>query len=315
MASLTTNGEHVALTTDTYNKADAVRFMPHCDFSHPPKKDREMSPEDHHQLQHDLLSTVYFTGNCCKDYLFFMFNWHPLLSMFVAHPQHPYSRCERIFTFLVGCSLTVLPTALLMRGVEEGHDASTEHLKEMGIFSSTTTESPLVIAVSHAINATLPLATQLLIAEVTAKPTSVAVASSGMVLLCVTLPVMIIEIILYQVAVLDSYCEDHEGHAHCLCELMAKLVKCIRNCCFCMSCCLSTFVLAISVMVMMYNEITFLEILEPWFTSRVQSWMIWPPLHLMLPCSGFLWRWTGEKAEHLLGIHSDDESDDEEKHE
>lgn len=74
------------------------------------------------QLQRDLLGSYYWSGNCCKDYVFFVLNWHPLLGMFFSHPAHPWSKVERIATFVFSCCLSMLPSALVVHFTEEaGH--------------------------------------------------------------------------------------------------------------------------------------------------------------------------------------------------
>lgn len=74
------------------------------------------------RLQRDLASSYYWSGNCCKDYMFFIANWHPLLGMCLSHPAHPWSKVERIGTFIFSCSLTLLPSAMFVYSLGKGEE-------------------------------------------------------------------------------------------------------------------------------------------------------------------------------------------------
>jgi len=65
-----------------------------------------------HDLRFQLAQSYYWSGKFTKDYLFFVCNWHPFLGMFLSHPQHPWSKLERILTFIISCSFTMLPVAI-----------------------------------------------------------------------------------------------------------------------------------------------------------------------------------------------------------
>lgn len=71
------------------------------------------------RLGRDLVGSYYWSGNCCKDYFFFIANWHPLLGIFLSHPAHPWSKVERFATFFVSCSLSMLPSAMMARELRD----------------------------------------------------------------------------------------------------------------------------------------------------------------------------------------------------
>merc|ERR1740130_206696 len=108
---------------DAYNKEDEMEILCNC-----------QSETDRHggdkafiaRLQRDLATTYYWSGDFCKDYGFFVCNWHPLLGMFLAHPAHPWSKGERLATFILSCCLTMLPSALLAHALAD-HPAMEKH--------------------------------------------------------------------------------------------------------------------------------------------------------------------------------------------
>lgn len=64
-------------------------------------------------LEWDLAMTYHWSGKFWRDYFFFVANWHPLIGMFASHPAHPWTKAERVGTFLFSCSLTLLPPAMM----------------------------------------------------------------------------------------------------------------------------------------------------------------------------------------------------------
>lgn len=60
-----------------------------------------------HTLKNDLANTYLWSGNFLKDYFFFIANWHPLLGIFVCHPNHPWGKRERLQMFLISLFLTM----------------------------------------------------------------------------------------------------------------------------------------------------------------------------------------------------------------
>lgn len=259
-----------------YKPADHMHVGSEC--CHDVENDRHTQ----YLVEQDLMGAVYWSGNCFKDYCFFLANWHPLLSMFMSHPKHPYSKFERMFTFFVGCALTMLPSALLVKGVTYTQTKAAETIYVVGTVATT------------------------------AAPYEGGHVSTAVVLLFITLPVMIIEICLYQVAVVDAYCEDQDekGH-HPICSCLKGCVHAIRGCCFCFSGCFAVTIGSLSMLVLYLNDLPFRDITDPFMQSRIQSWILWLPLHLLLPCTGFLHRWCQEKKDHEEGHgHSETESDE-----
>jgi len=73
----------------------------------------------YNDLQYQLVKSFHWSGNFLKDLGFFICNWHPFLGMFLSHPNHPWGKRERILTFFVSCSLSLLPSALLIRDMSD----------------------------------------------------------------------------------------------------------------------------------------------------------------------------------------------------
>jgi len=92
-----------------YDKAEEVV----CGVDYNDERD-EVTPPYLNDLRYDLATSYYWSGDFCRDYWFFVANWHPLLGIFCSHPLHPWTKSERALTFLVSCSLTLLPSAWLV---------------------------------------------------------------------------------------------------------------------------------------------------------------------------------------------------------
>jgi len=65
-------------------------------------------------LEYQLAQSYYWSGSFLKDLFFFVCNWHPFIGMFLSHPRHPWDKKERLMTFFVSCSITMLPSALIV---------------------------------------------------------------------------------------------------------------------------------------------------------------------------------------------------------
>lgn len=109
-----------------YDKKSEVRFT--CSF-----KKSKASPI----LELDLANSYYWSGSFLKDYLFFIANWHPLLSTCLCHPAHPWTKAQRLIMLMVSVSFTTLPSARLLRVVakQDGIAYAATHL---GIFLHVT---------------------------------------------------------------------------------------------------------------------------------------------------------------------------------
>lgn len=67
--------------------------------------------KDHHFLLYVFGGHCYWSGEALNDYAFFLANNHTFLALFFCHPQHPYSRTERLVVFLMVVCLTLFPVA------------------------------------------------------------------------------------------------------------------------------------------------------------------------------------------------------------
>lgn len=103
---------------DTYHKKDHMEFGCNCKE----EKHREGGRFLAGRLQRDLLNSKYWSGNCLKDYCFWVVNSHPLIGMFCSHPAHPLNKVERIAIFMFSCCLSMLPTALIINSMEKAVD-------------------------------------------------------------------------------------------------------------------------------------------------------------------------------------------------
>lgn len=70
------------------------------------------------RLERDLANSYYWSGNVCKDYAFFIANWHPLLGICLCHPAHPWTKKQRFIMLMVTISGTTVPTARLLQGLD-----------------------------------------------------------------------------------------------------------------------------------------------------------------------------------------------------
>lgn len=77
-------------------------------------------------LEYQLAQSYHWSGSFVKDYLFFICNWHPFIGMLCSHPFHPWSKSERVQSFIVSCSITLLPAALLVRRLHQNGFSDTE---------------------------------------------------------------------------------------------------------------------------------------------------------------------------------------------
>uniref|UniRef100_A0A7R9ZZW8 Uncharacterized protein n=1 Tax=Pyrodinium bahamense TaxID=73915 RepID=A0A7R9ZZW8_9DINO len=66
-----------------------------------------------HRLQWDLANSYYWTGEYMSDFVFFVKQWHPLIGMFLCHPNHPWDKKERLMMFLASLALTMVPSAYI----------------------------------------------------------------------------------------------------------------------------------------------------------------------------------------------------------
>jgi len=65
------------------------------------------------RLERDLVNSYYWSGNFCQDYMFFVANWHPLISIVFCHPNHPWTKCMRFQMQLISVAITMVPSAVI----------------------------------------------------------------------------------------------------------------------------------------------------------------------------------------------------------
>jgi len=68
------------------------------------------------RLQRDLATTYYWSGECGRDYLYFVTQWHPLLGIVFCHPNHPWTKFSRLLMFLASLAFTMVPSAAIAHG-------------------------------------------------------------------------------------------------------------------------------------------------------------------------------------------------------
>lgn len=71
-----------------------------------------------HRLRSDLANSYYWKGQCWMDYIFFCCNWQPWLGILFAHPNHPWSKFDRIMMTLISFAICLVPSAMIATGTE-----------------------------------------------------------------------------------------------------------------------------------------------------------------------------------------------------
>lgn len=66
-------------------------------------------------LKSELANSYHWSGNFLIDVLFFICNWHPLIGIFLSHPNHPWTKGQRVSMFLLSLSITMVPSAYIGR--------------------------------------------------------------------------------------------------------------------------------------------------------------------------------------------------------
>lgn len=70
-------------------------------------------------LKTELANSYYWSGVCLIDYFFFICQWHPLVGVFLCHPNHPWSKKERFLMILISLSITMVPSAFIGKAFAE----------------------------------------------------------------------------------------------------------------------------------------------------------------------------------------------------
>lgn len=128
-----------------------------------------------YRLKWDLANSYYWSGHFVKDYFFFVMQWHPLLGLFMCHPNHPWGKPERFYMLMISAGITFIPSCVIAKAVA----ASEEYLV------GDTSDAEQLAAVSEA-----------------------GKKGSEMLLtiLFVTLPDTILGVLLYQLAISETRC-------------------------------------------------------------------------------------------------------------
>merc|ERR1712118_317282 len=103
--------------TGEYKKADQMIVGSVHRLLHGPRQAKPLP-----RLERDLANSYYWSGNPCKDYLFFVANWHPLFGTCFCHPAHPWRKGQRVIMLMVTIAFTALPTARLMLALDAADD-------------------------------------------------------------------------------------------------------------------------------------------------------------------------------------------------
>jgi len=101
----------------------------------------------------------------------------------------------------------------------------------------------------------------------------------------ITLPVMLVEVALYWLSIGDIFCKG---------GCCAEIVGGLKNCCLCVSLCISAICLLVSYVWMEGQDPV--GLIKPFLISRCQSYVTWFPIWFILPCMGFAHCWSMESS-------------------
>lgn len=271
--------------------ADAVRDMDFCCNCRRYDYDSKLS--------HDLLNNrCYWSGAILCDYVFHVVNCHPLLGCYCSHPAHPYGKHERISVLVIVSALTLFASAAMTTTLTQGVALTNE-----AVVTSPPSAGVIVATAEND-------------SEFWRYVQDFFSTKSWLILLfCVTIPVMILQFILEKLCVIDIYFMDysHRMYIGSCCQCIVQVIRAVKSCCLCCSCLLAAVVSSLSFLVLQYaaNEEDGVQGVEvepekPWQAtllplmplaiSRMQSWVLWFPLDLFMPCCGFLHKWISESS-------------------
>lgn len=197
-------------------------------------------PEDSkyiHTLKKELANSYYWSGNPFRDYFFFVANWHPLLGLFISHPNHPWTKKARLVQLIISAEIVMVPSALIGRHFE-GDPAG---------------EFPVI-------------------------------------LMCVTVPDLLIGVILYQASISGTRCPRCH---RCLLWMTRAMF------CYALIYGFTSMVLCYLILSLGTDEGADWEtMIRSLATGMITGWVTWFPIWLLLPCQlGFLSLWRAEKNE------------------
>jgi len=219
-------------------------------------------------FQSDLLrGRAYWTGDFAADYGFHVANEHPLLSCFFSHPAHPYNKLERLAVLIIVTFLTFPPTFAILRWSKH---VQGKQAREPGIAGEVQAMEQLFTRLGAQLE----------------------------ILLLVTVPSLIIQLILETLAILDFQLQEGTGlgrYLACkpLCECAARCVVLVKQSCLVFSFGLAGLVFYISVSTL-GRRASMADAMGPFLMSRAQSWTLWFVFDGLTPCCGFLARWCLE---------------------
>eukprot|EP00927_Polykrikos_kofoidii_P071350 TRINITY_DN6761_c1_g1_i1.p1 TRINITY_DN6761_c1_g1~~TRINITY_DN6761_c1_g1_i1.p1 ORF type:complete len:259 (-),score=25.23 TRINITY_DN6761_c1_g1_i1:28-804(-) len=111
----------------------------------------------------------------------------------------------------------------------------------------------------------------------------------------ITLPVMVLQVVMEKLAVAEScFRDDARGrgvkdHLFAFMRLLALTTNC--------GCMIITFMITVIAVGFSFFVVrkNIQEAISPFLVSRVQSWLLWFPLNMLMPCCGFLACWRAER--------------------
>jgi len=78
----------------------------------------------YHRLQFDLANSYYWSGDQCIDMLYFYMQWHPILGLFLSHPNHPWSKKLRLVQLVLSMLFSLPATAAIAAITETDREDS-----------------------------------------------------------------------------------------------------------------------------------------------------------------------------------------------
>jgi len=224
-------------------------------------------------FQSDLLAhRAWWTGDFIADYGFHVANEHPLLSCFLSHPAHPYSKLERIAVLLVISCMTFPATLALLRWGKDLYGRQPK--EEVNVWAA------VVLSVEQAFTQTgMQLGT----------------------LLFVTIPSAIAQFILEGLVILDFQLQEGTGLSRVsgcrpLCECAVRCVLTVKHCCLVFSFVLAGLIYFLSSELLARQGASSVEAVGPFLLSRIQCWVLWFLTDALLPYCGFVAKWCSESS-------------------
>jgi uncharacterized membrane protein YsdA (DUF1294 family) len=108
--------------------------------------------------------------------------------------------------------------------------------------------------------------------------------------LLVSLPLMLWELVAYRMSIMDIYCMGKH-------ECIAKCARIIKNCVLVLSLIGGVFCAVVAIVYIMPKaDEPMPKLFMGLIVSRVQMWIVWFPLYLLIPFLGFVPVWCQEKS-------------------